>query len=218
VNSRAEELRYRAEAKRFAEAALKLDSENPEALFVMALGYDTYGQWAKQEPWFERAMAADLLTRARYAIMLLDVGRIREALDHSLRQFGATGAVNSATRAARILAAYERLFEARRLYDRARRTDPVEVARHELLTAIWYGAISEAQRMLAERGESLQLSEAQAACYRSTLSARRGERVDSADFIRNCGFDAYFCRDFSPSREMWMRHSGRPSEISANDS
>jgi hypothetical protein len=186
-NSVAEHRRLMADAKRYAEEALRQDSGNPDALFAMGFTFDDF-HFKDQENWWRRAVETDLpgWATGRYANLLFTVGRTRESLDMEIRALQNRRTLYGGTRAARRVAAQGEEFEAQRLYNLVRKLDRIQVDKHELITFILYGSLESARNLLAERQERLELSAAQVHCLGRVVAARQGESVAAEELADGC--------------------------------
>jgi hypothetical protein len=179
--SKSERDRLIGEARAFAAKALKLDPKNSDALFAMGFTVDEF-QYAEQEKWWRAAIDADGegWGPGRYANFLAAVGRIDEAIDMEHRAL--QGRRNVATRAAGLIASTGDLVGAQRIYDLVRPLDPERIASAEVMTAVLYGDVDKAARMLADRPNVRN-----ADCLAQALKARRKESVDRAVLAAACG-------------------------------
>jgi tetratricopeptide (TPR) repeat protein len=187
AQSVAEKDKNQRQAARLAEAALKTDPGNPDALFARADAIGEHRFW-EQEPLFRDALDADpdfAAANARYSFLLGDVGRIRESIDYNLRAWHLALGGTPGWRVARLLFATGDFPAGKQIYDQLRILNP-SASSHELLTHVWYGDPALAQRMLAERKDSPELASREVACYERTLAARRGEQVDSEALAEDC--------------------------------
>ena len=184
ARSGAEHDRLIAEGRRLAERALQLDPHNADALFSMGFTIDDF-QFAKQEQWWRRAIAADPELEwgfGRYSNFLTSVGRIREAIDIGLR--AQLHRRTTLVPVARVLASTGDWQEAKAQYDLVRPIDPEQVGQVEMQTEVFYGDVAAVTRKLREQpalgGHSLE-------CFGQILAARRHERLNAARFARDCG-------------------------------
>lgn len=181
------------EGKRLAEQVLAADPQNAEALFAMGFAYDDY-HFSEQEHYWRAAIEADPEfgpALGRYSRLLLTVGRLREASDYLARAQRQRPLPDGTL--ARLMAADGNWEQARALYARIRPFDPVEIDRHELVTAVLYGDIEEAARALQQRPE---LAGSDEPCFRQLLAARRKESIDRARFTAICGGQGMFSARF----------------------
>lgn len=166
--------------------ALKADSGNAELYGVLAQTHATDGEWAERGRLLLRAIELDPMTpgvREGYGIFLADTGRMAEGADQLTRQYAAIPMWTAGIRAARILASQGDWVQAREIYDKVRRIEPQQVAQHELLTLVWYGALEDASAALAA---NTNVQPAEKSCYRALIEARGGAQVDLGKLKADC--------------------------------
>lgn len=183
ARSAAEHDRFLNEAARVADATLQLDPHNADALFTKGFTLSD-SQFAEQETWWRRALDADpelAWALGRYARLLSDVGRVREAIDVGLRAQMQRRVVE--VQVARQLASLGDQHEAHAQYEIVRPMNPQRVAAQELVTDVLYGDVDAAAKALRERPEA---AGTLLPCLTQMLAVRRRQPVDAARYAAAC--------------------------------